>query len=92
MKQESSAPKRKADVGDAIDNAGHTYGILGWIHPPTATALSVGATGGAFLAFLLFVKWGLVAIAASMIAGAVLGAFVGLVLYWGFRLFSFTGE
>ena len=70
----------------AVEETAEAYWILKLIHPPSATAMGLGAIGMGYLGWRLLrdhgIVWGIVAAA----VGAFVGAWVGLLLYWLVRL------
>lgn len=70
----------------AVEETADTYWMLKLLHPPSASAMVLGALGLGYLGWRLFRDNNLwVAIIAAAI-GAFVGAWVGLLLYWVVRL------
>ena len=76
----------------AMEGAYESYRWLRLIHPPTASALALGASGGAYLAWTLLREHGALALVLGLIAGVVAGGILGVVVYWLLRLFSAIGQ
>ncbi len=70
----------------AVEETVDTYVMLKLLHPPSASAMVLGAFGLGYLSWRLFRDSNLwVALIAAAI-GAFVGAWVGLLLYWIVRL------
>ena len=70
----------------AVDETAETYWMLKLLHPPSASAMGLGALGLGYVGWRLFRNgdvWVAVIAAAS---AAFIGAWVGLLLYWVARL------
>ena len=70
----------------AVEETAHAYWMLKLLHPPSASAMALGAIGAGYLAWRLVrdhsIIWALVAAAVA----AFVGAWLGLLLYWLLRL------
>ena len=69
-----------------VEETADTYWMLKFAHPPSASAMALGAVGGGYLAFKLLVDHGVVVTVIAVLVAAVAGAWVGLLLYWLLRL------
>lgn len=72
----------------AVEAAYDAFGLLRRLHRPTASALVLGAAGGAYLAWRLTHPHGILALVVGLLVGFVLGAFVGVVAYWMIKVLA----
>ena len=70
----------------AVEGTAETYWTLKLVHRPSASAMALGAVGGGWLAVKLVGGYGAVAVFLGLAAGAFVGAWLGLLLYWLLRL------
>ena len=68
-----------------------TYSMLKLFHPPSASALALGAVAGVWLAWKLLRDLGWPVLLLGLFAGFVVGAVVGLVGYWLVRWYAGEG-
>jgi hypothetical protein len=63
-----------------------TYWMLKLVHPPSASAMLLGAGGLGYIGWRLFRDSNLWVALVAAVIGAFIGAWVGLLLYWLLRL------
>lgn len=70
----------------AVEETADTYWMLKLLHPPSASAMPLGAIGLGYLGWRLFRDSNLWLALIAVAIGAFIGAWVGLLLYWLLRL------
>lgn len=70
----------------AVEDTVETYWMLKLLHPPSAAAMALGALALGYLGWRLFRDSSLWLALVAAAVGAFIGAWVGLVSYWLFRL------
>lgn len=70
----------------AVEETADTYWMLKLLHPPSASSMALGALGLGYLGWRLFRDSNLWIALFAAAAGAFIGAWVGLLLYWLLRL------
>ena len=88
MQMRKKGLSKKPPREDALDGAVDAFHLLRWIHPPTASALLIGGAAGMYLAWKLFQAHGILAVLLGVGFGAVVGAVLGVCLYWLYRFFQ----
>ena len=78
--------ERTAPGQSAVDGTAETYWVLKLVHPPSASAMALGALGLGYLGWRLFRDNNLWVALIAAAVGAFVGAWVGLLLYWLLRL------
>ena len=80
--------ERSAPGQSAVDGTAETYWMLKLIHPPSASAMALGAVGVGYVGWRLFRDSNLAVAVVAGALGAFVGAGVGLLLYWVLRFIS----
>ena len=75
-----------------IEETADTYWMLKLVHPPGASAMALGAVGGGSLTWKLLENHGLIMGIVAVLLAAVVGAWVGLLLYWLLRMVLGLGD
>lgn len=82
----------KESAEDAVLNTDELHWVLRYVHPASATAMTLGAIGGAIFGWRLFLEVGLFTEVIAAVVGGFFGAWVGLLMYWLIRLVLFFRE
>lgn len=75
----------------AVEETAETYWVLKRLHRPSASAMALGAVGLGYGGWRLFRDSSLVLALLAAAAGAFVGAWVGLLVYWLVRLVLAVG-